>query len=187
MTIVVNNGVRRFVADKIGQYINSPEQRLIQGVTALGMQPVIDYYNHKADDETRAVSVARTIGKIIAGTFVGVLVRYGAIYAAKQFSAYAYKEMVSGYIKKVGPKRKRDIFMPNYEFKTPNKTPKEFKNMHENYVKTMGTLLATFAMLFTNFLIDAPLTKIITKLLTPAVRQKISDDKAKVEVENANS
>ena len=77
MSIVVNNKTRNFVADKIGKYINSPEQRLIQGATALFMQPVIDYFNHSADDETRAVSVARTIGKIIAGTCVGVAVRYG--------------------------------------------------------------------------------------------------------------
>ena len=88
MSIVVNNKSRTFIADVIGKHINSPEQRLIQGATALFMQPVIDYFNHSADDETRAVSVARTIGKIIAGTCVGVAVRYGAIYCAKNFANY---------------------------------------------------------------------------------------------------
>ena len=187
MSIVVNNKVRRFVSNKIGVYINSPEQRLIQGITALGMQPLIDYYNHKADDETRAVSVARTIGKIIAGTVAGVAIRYIAIHAAKQFSAYAYKEIIGGYVKKVGPKRRRDIFMPNYEFAIPSKTPKEFKAMHENYAKTMGTLLATGAMVFTNILIDAPLTRIITKHLTPTVKKHRDNQKAKkMEVDNGS-
>ena len=176
MSIVISNKSRKFVSNIIGRYINSPEQRLIQGVTALGLQPVIDYCNHKADDETRAVSVARTIGKIIAGTVVGVAVRYGAIYSAKKFSAYTFEKIESGFVKKVIPLRKRDIFMPNYEFENPCKTPKEFKRMHENYVKTMGTLLASFAMIFTNFLIDAPLTGVITKVLTPSVRKKINKE-----------
>lgn len=185
MSIVVSEKSRRFVSNIIGKYINSPEQRLIQGVTALAMQPVIDYYNHRADDETRAVSVARTIGKIIAGTAVGVLVRYGAIYSAKKFSCYAFKEIESGFVKAVGPLRKRDVFMPDLTFDNPSKTPKEFKVMHDNFVKTMGTLVATFAMVFTNFLADAPLTKIITKALTPAVMKKIKNEE-KPEVKHAN-
>ena len=177
MTIVVNNKTRNFVADKIGKYINSPEQRLIQGATALFMQPVIDYFNHSADDETRAVSVARTIGKIIAGTCVGVAVRYGAIYCAKNFARYSVTKIENNFVKSVAPMRKRDIFMPKITYDNPSKTPKEFARMHNNYVKTMGTILATFAMVFTNFLIDAPITKAITKWLTPVFRNKISKEK----------
>lgn len=184
MSLVVNNNSRRFISNVIGKYINSPEQRLIQGVTALAIQPLIDYWNHSADDETRAVSVSRTIGKIVAGTAVGVLVRYGSIAAARKFSRYAYKEIEGGFVKAVGPLRKKDIFMPNLIFENPTKTPKNFKVMHENFVKTMGTLLATFAMVFTNFAIDAPLTKIITKSLTPTIKKRIEKDR-KREVNNA--
>lgn len=176
MSIVINNKSRLFISNVIGRYINSPEQRLIQGLTALGLQPVIDYYNHSADDETRAVSVARTIGKIVAGTGVGVLVRYGAIYSAKKFSAYAVKELENGFIKKVGPLRKRDIFMPSINYEEANKTPKEFERMYDNYIKTMGTLLASFAMVFTNFLLDVPITRFVTKKLTPVVRKKIDKE-----------
>ena len=46
---------------RIGEVINSPHQRLILGATALATQPFIDLNNKKADKETRAVSVARTI------------------------------------------------------------------------------------------------------------------------------
>lgn len=184
MTMVVSEKSRRVVSNIIGKYINSPEQRLIQGVTALALQPAIDYMNHKADDDTRAVSVARTIGKIIAGTIVGVAVRYGAIYAAKNFSKYAYESVKGGFVGKVGPARKKDVFMPTLDLAARNITPKEFKSMHENFVKTMGTLVATFAMVFTNFLIDAPLTKWITKKLTPKVKSRI-ENKENSGVKNA--
>ena len=87
MSIILSNKAEKVIS-YIGKNINSPEQRLIQGATALVSQPVIDYYNKKADDETRAVSVARTIGKIVAGTLVGVAIRYASIAAAKQFSRF---------------------------------------------------------------------------------------------------
>lgn len=67
MKVVLNNDRARQFVTKIGEKINSPEQRLILGATALATQPFIDLNNKKADKETRAVSVARTIGKIIAG------------------------------------------------------------------------------------------------------------------------
>ena len=72
MPVIVKPKVENFISEFIGKRINSPEQRLIQGATALAMQPFIDFQNKKADEETRAVSVARTLGKIIAGTAVGV-------------------------------------------------------------------------------------------------------------------
>lgn len=177
MSIVVSNKSRNFIANKIGKHINSPEQRLIQGVTALFMQPAIDYFNHSADDETRAVSVSRTIGKIVAGMCVGVAVRYGAIYCAKNFANYTVTKIENNFVKSVSRKSSKDILMPTITYSMPSKTTKEFAAMHDNHIKTMGTILATFAMLFTNFLIDAPLTKLITKLLTPVFRTKISKAK----------
>lgn len=79
MPIVINSEKHRLFVNKIGNVLNSPEQRLILGATALATQPFIDFYNRSADEETRAVSTARTIGKIVAGTLTGVLIRYGAI------------------------------------------------------------------------------------------------------------
>lgn len=185
MTIVVNPKVQRFTSKIIGKYINSPEQRLIQGVTALALQPAIDYMNHKADDETRAVSVARTIGKIIAGTIVGVAVRYGAIALAKNFTHYKVVSFENNFIKAIAPKTKKDFLMPSITFDNPNKIAPHLADLHDNYIKTIGTLIATFAMVFTNFLIDAPLTKWITKKLTPNVRNRINE-KEKPEVKESN-
>ena len=61
---------------------------MILGATALATQPVIDLKNKEVDEETRMTSVARTIAKIVAGTIVGVVVRYAGIEAAKAFSKY---------------------------------------------------------------------------------------------------
>ena len=52
----------------IGKKWSSPHQRAILGVTALVMQPYIDWKNKSVDEKTRKVAVARTVAKIIAGT-----------------------------------------------------------------------------------------------------------------------
>ena len=183
MSIILSNKAEKVIS-YIGKNINSPEQRLIQGATALVSQPVIDYYNKKADDETRAVSVARTIGKIVAGTLVGVLIRYASIAAAKQFSRFTITQGEK-YITSITRKSKRDIFLPKFNpdyYK--EMTEKEFVQKYNNVIKTLGTILATVAMVFTNFLIDAPLTKVITNALTNTVKKQIEKEK-KPEVNNA--
>ena len=184
MSIVIKPNTEKFVSEFVGKHINSPEQRLIQGATALAMQPLIDFNNKAADDDTRAVSVARTIGKIIAGTIVGVGVRYASIYAAKQFSRYTLKEGPK-YLTQINRKSKRDILLPKFNCeKTPIKK-QDFLDKYDKSVKTLGTIIATFAMIFTNFLIDAPLTRKITKKLTSRVKAKIEDDKMPLEVKDA--
>ena len=65
-------------------------------------------------------------------------------------------------------------------------TEKEFIQKYNNVIKTLGTILATVAMVFTNFLIDAPLTKIITNALTHTVKKQIEKEK-KPEVNNASA
>ena len=183
MSIILSNRAEKIISS-IGKNINSPEQRLIQGATALVSQPFIDYYNRDADNQTRAVSVARTIGKIIAGTLVGVLVRYASIAAAKQFSRFTITQGEK-YITSITRKSKRDIFLPKFNpdyYK--EMTEKEFMQKYNNVIKTLGTILATVAMVFTNFLIDAPLTKIITNALTGRIKRHIDKTK-KTEAKNA--
>ena len=131
----------------IGKNISSPENRFILGATALMSQPFIDLSNKKVDEDTRKVSAARTVAKIIAGTATGVLIRSGCIHAVNAFT-----------------KLPREI-RPDMKFKTLRTllTPSEkvCKNLAE-YKNAMGTIIATVVMMFTNFLIDAPLTKFLT-------------------------
>ena len=171
MSIILSSNSEKIIS-YIGKTINSPEQRLIQGVTALMTQPLIDYYNKDADDQTRAVSVARTIGKIVAGTLVGVGIRYASIAVTKQFSKFIITEsdkLIDGkrFIASIKRKNKHDVLLPKF---SPDfykeMTKEEFIRKYNNFIKTLGTILATVAMVFTNFLVDAPLTKIFTDVLT---------------------
>ena len=131
-----------------GEKISSAEQRLILGATALMSQPFIDAHNRNVDENTRKVSVARTIAKIVAGTFTGFFIRKGCIKAIKAFSQLPGKNV---------PKYKT-IF-----------TPKDITKINSDefiqYRNAMGTIVALVVMMFTNFAIDAPLTKFLTNTL----------------------
>ena len=61
----------------IGKNFSSDKQRVALGLTALVTQPYIDAHNKRVDEQTRKVSVAKTIAKIIAGTLTGFFIRYG--------------------------------------------------------------------------------------------------------------
>lgn len=186
MSIIIGNRAENIISNIIGKRINSPEQRLLQGVTALALQPFIDFNNKKADDETRAVSVSRTIGKIVAGTMVGVCVRYACIRAAKYFSQFTIEEGEK-FITTIKRKSNKDFLLPNFSPEYYKELTKEdFLNKYDNTIKAIGTILASVSMIFTNFFIDAPLTKKITKFLTPKVKNYIINNK-KEEVQNAKA
>ena len=134
----------------IGQKISSPQNRLILGATALMSQPFIDLHNRKVDEDTRKVSAARTVAKILAGTTTGFLVRYGCI------KAIDYCSMLPEQISKTArfPKL-RTFFTPDAALSGV------LKNLG-HYKKALGTIISLLVMTFTNFAIDAPLTKYLT-------------------------
>lgn len=185
MSIVISNKTEKFISEFVGKHINSPEQRLIQGATALAMQPFIDFKNKAADEDTRAVSVARTIGKIVAGTLVGVGVRYASIAVAKRFSRFVLQEGPK-YLTEIKRKTKYDVLLPIIDCSKKQIEKVDFLAEYDKSIKTIGTIFATGAMVFTNFLIDAPLTKIITKWLTPLVKKRVEDDRFLSLEENKN-
>lgn len=133
--------------NKIDSMITRPDvNRLIMGVTAIATQPAIDYYNHRVDDETRTVARNRTVAKIIACTSVGVLVR-GTCY-----NLINKMTEVNG----------------NTKF-SKSLLPKDFINSLRGntkrltkYKNALSTIIALGVMLFTNFLLDAPLTVYFT-------------------------
>lgn len=133
--------------DYLGKNFSSDKQRLALGVTALVTQPIIDAHNRDVDEKTRKVSVARTIAKIIAGTFTGFFIRYGCIKAIKAFSQIPAK----------GIKKYKTIF-------TPQGVKDNTTDAFEQYRNAIGTIVALGVMVFTNFLIDVPLTKFLTNV-----------------------
>jgi len=155
--------------DYIGEKFSSPENRLILGVTALMTQPFIDACNKKVDEDTRKVSIARTVAKIIAGTFTGYFVRLGCIKAIEAFTKLP--EEIND---KTTLKKWRMLFTPD------DAKAGKLKNLH-NYKGALGTMLSLFVMTFTNFAIDAPLTKFLTNKFTDKIQ---SHDRLKKEAAN---
>ena len=97
--------------------------------------------------------------KIIAGTLTGVLIRSACIHSVNAFTKLPHE------------------ISPNMKFKSLRNlfTPSEgiCKNLNE-YKNAMGTILATVVMMFTNFLIDAPLTKFLTNKFVDKIHNNAS-------------
>lgn len=137
-----------------GQHISSPQNRLILGVSALMSQPFIDLHNRRVDEETQKVSAARTVAKIIAGTTTGFFVRYYCIKAIDAFTKKPEKSI----------KAYKSFFYP--------KGVKLDVRKLNHYKNAMGTFLSLAVMLFTNFAIDAPLTKFFTNLFVDKIKKQ---------------
>lgn len=161
------------IIDKIkwlGEDFTSAMQRLVSGVTALMTQPFFDLYNKETDEDTRSVSCARTLGKIIAGTATGVLIRHICIRATEIFCKT--EETEKERVNKETAKNKKTIAPARTEFKPHEQwlLPKGFekKSFREikKYRNAIGTFGAIGIMLITNFVIDAPLTAYLTNIFT---------------------
>ena len=141
----------------VGEKVSSPENRLILGVTALMSQPFIDLNNKKVDEDTRKVSAARTVAKIIAGTTTGVLIRSGCIHAIDAFTKLPTEITPDMKFKKL-----RTLFTPSSGI---------LKDLNQ-YKKSLGTILSLGVMVVTNFLLDAPLTKFLTNKFVDRINSK---------------
>lgn len=138
-----------------GQHISSPQNRLILGITALMSQPFIDLHNRHVDDETKKVSAARTVAKIIAGTTTGFAVRYYSIKAVEAFTKKPDKAV----------RTLESLLFPKGIAHTTVKGMQQYK-------LALGTYISLGVMLFTNFLIDAPLTKLLTNIFVKKIHDK---------------
>ena len=139
--------------ERIGKYISPAENRAILGVTALGLQVGIDAMNHRVDEETRKISMARTAAKVIAGTLTGFAIRKALIKSVDAFSKLPGSVGKNG--KPVTLTKLNTFFSPVTKA-LPN------SDEYQNYKNGLGNVLALIVMLFTNFAIDWPLTKFLT-------------------------
>ena len=146
--------VRKLEAEMPKPHIN----RLIMGATAIVTQPVIDYHNHKVDEETRSVARNRTIAKIIAGTGVGIGVRKICYDLTQKMTDV---NGVKKYSKALLPEKSVLRNFVNTEKKLCN------------YRNALSTGIAILVMCFaTNFLLDAPLTTYFTNKLNEKTAKK---------------
>ena len=146
--------------NKAGDILSRPMQnRAIMGLTAIVSQPLIDSHNKRVDKDTARASRNRTIGKIIAGTVVGCLVR-GGIYNLVTKTTKLASEAKT----------------PINHLLTPTAVEglsgKKLINAMRNYRSALSTILAMFAMLITNVAIDMPLTTKISNYLNNKDRIK---------------
>jgi len=149
--------------DKTSGWVGHPMwNRGIMGATALLTQPTIDYYNHRVDDETRTVSRNRTIAKIVAGTLVGMFVVRGPIHkiVTKMTNVHGNGK----WDKKLLPK----IYL---------KKLKENARALENYRSSLAMALILATNLVTNFVLDAPLTILLTNYFNKQSGVKLPDEK----------
>jgi len=139
--------------------LSTPANRFFLGATALSIQPWFDYYNRDVDKETRQISTVRTISKIIVGTATGIVVRDQCIKLMKKFtcSPEQIKNMTEA------QKKRATLMVPTHI------THEKFANAErllKKHRQALGSIVALGVMVFTNFLIDAPLTKFLTNTLT---------------------
>lgn len=148
----VNNKGRLKVLNKIGDYMGRPfENRLIMGATAIVTQPFIDEHNKRVDKETARTSRNRTIGKIIAGTTVGCIVR-----------SSIYKLIQKTTAEDISIDRWDNFLTPRGSSKV---SPHLQKNMLRNYRTAVSTVIAMLVMIETNILFDVPFTNKISNYL----------------------
>ena len=148
-------------------WISRPDvNRGVMGATALVTQPFIDASNHKVDEETRKVSICRTIAKIIAGTGVGMFVVRGPLY--KAITSMTNINGKSKYSKKLIPK----IFLQEMS---------NNEKFLKNYRSALSMSIALGAMCVTNFVLDAPLTIALTNLFKDKVSEKSKEKEVKNE------
>lgn len=146
----INSEGKNKAIDWIGKNLSSAENRLILGASALMSQPFIDAANKDVDSETRRISVCRTVAKIIAGTATGYSIRKLCIKTIDAFTRDPAKLKEGAKFNKL-----RTCLLPALKY-----TADELSQ----YKNALGTLLALGVMVFTNFLIDAPLTKFLTNV-----------------------
>ena len=146
-----------FFREKCTRLLSNPAiHRFVVGATGCVLQPIIDYYNHKVDKDTREISRNRTIVKIIVGTSVGMFVR-GSCFSL-------IKKLINININKKF----------NFKIVSDNiidECKKDEKYL-ENFQISLSNILAVIVSAFTNFLIDAPLTTFFTDKLNERVCQK---------------
>ena len=132
--------------NKLGHALASPHwNRLAIGCAAC-TQPIIDYFNPKVDRDTAKVSMYRSSAKVLACTGVGFTVR-GISYKLIEKYAHAFESEGS------------TLLTPKAIL--AEKNPELRRNMLKIHKNAYSTVFALCVMIFTNVLLDAPLTTML--------------------------
>lgn len=167
---------------------SSAMQRFVSGATALLTQPWFDLNNKRVDEDTQKVSCARTIGKIIAGMLTGVTIRWACVELTKKFTK---NENTEAHLKEVAEEKgKIHKLKTNFSKWDQWLLPKahrgaEYKEI-KKYRGALGTFAALGVMIFTNFLVDAPVTTYLTNKIVKMFKLKGTEEKEQKSVQGGN-
>jgi len=151
----------RYALRWISKNFSSPQQRAVIGLTALCTQPFIDLHNRHIKKEDKSVVVAKTISKIIIGTCTGIAMRHYCIKAVKHFTKSNTRNL------------KYQFLLPTRIIAKLRRRPSSVSDIElNNYRNGLGTLFGVLGGMITNFLVDAPLTKMFTNTLNEKVFSK---------------
>lgn len=171
---IENNGKGFKFFKMLDDDFNSAWQRFVSGATAILTQPFFDRNNKNVDEDTRITSTARTISKIVVGTATGVGIRALCIKVIGNFTKNNATE--AELARKAAEKGKIHNIQKTFKNREQCLLSKEAKNATYRQIKkyrgAIGTFVALGIMLFTNFLIDAPLTMKLTNIIAPKMKQK---------------
>lgn len=154
-TFTVGQGLQNAV-ERAGS-LSTPANRFFLGATALSIQPWIDLNNKDVDEKTRKVSCARTIAKIIAGTSVGIAVRWACI---KSINALTHTPEELAKLNKK-PTEFNGALIPTY---LTREQFAEAGRLIKKHRSAIGSIVALGVMLITNFALDVPITKFLTNV-----------------------
>lgn len=165
----------------LGDGFTSAMQRFVSGITAIFTQPLFDLHNKNVDEDTRQTSCSRTMGKIIAGTFTGVIIRKICVDLTKKFTQnekieFARYEKEKEKLLSKGKsidslKPQRTKFKPWEQILLPKSKIEAGAREIKKYRGAFGTFAAVAVMVFTNFLIDAPLTTYFTNIFVKKFKE----------------
>ncbi|MBQ7125764.1 hypothetical protein IJO12_01615 [bacterium] len=154
--------------NKLGHALASPHwNRAALGVAAIATQPAFDYFNPRVDKDTAEASALRTASKIVVCTTVGFTIR--------GLSHKIIKKLTN-----LSPKEGSTLLTPKSILNIKNSF--EQKNKLALHRNTLATLTALIVMMFTNFLIDAPLTTFVAnKTIDHHNKKKLNKERIKNE------
>lgn len=156
----------------VGEYVNTPEQKLFLATTALMLTPLIDL--KFADDEKKTDVAIKSASKAIAGGVTGVAIRAAFLNITEHFIGFDKHNKLNQH------------FFPDDAIKLKENSPALANIRMNQYCKTLGTLFAViFMILFSNSKVDVPFTSDMQDLITGVVKENKSWLKSLSDVSSA--
>lgn len=145
--------------------MKSASQRFALMVIAVPSSYCVDTYFSGADnEETKVNARIKNISKALACGIVGVAVRLLADLGFNKFTQIGDITKDEIFIVNIKPKKWLGCLLPKLEQRARGMSEEGLKAKRNKYILVGSNALAAVAMIFTNVLLDAPLTRLFTNI-----------------------